>query len=581
MDDGLIERVRHSINIVEFIGGHIRLQKRGRNHVALCPFHQEKTPSFSVNEDRQIFKCFGCGAGGDVFAFVQRIEGLSFPEAVRFLAERYGIPLPAGRGETDRSGEDRSRLFEVMRSADAFFRRQLTAESPAAGYLRERGIDEATIRAFGIGFAPAGNQLFAFLRGEGVGASEIETCGLANRSAGGEYYDRFRSRVIFPIQNLSQRTIAFGGRILGEGQPKYLNSPETPLYSKGNHLYGLSLGRDSIRQKGFAVLVEGYFDCVVPFQHGIQNVVASLGTSLTEGQVKVLGRYTRRVVVSYDPDSAGESAAMRSIDLFQEQGFAVNVLTLPSGEDPDSYIFRHGVEAYLLALKKSAPFLDFLMDRFISQQRDPWSPKGKREITDQIVPYLARIPNRVERAEYVSRIAFRLRVDEHLLMEELRKRTRRPVGIRSGGGEVPARASLTATPAEATLLAAVLDPQFRSFALPALEDDLFEGLSAQGIFERILELKNQKREISVFSLRGLLEGEALDLFDRVTVNPVPVPLSEEAVVRSIEAIREIQIGRLSRLVQEEIVRCEREGGNPALLNELLRRKEALQRQRRR
>ncbi len=522
-----------------------------------------------------------CGAGGDVFGFVQRIEGLTFPEAVRFLAERGGVPLPSGHAEAGLEREDRSRLFEIMRVADAYFRRQLTGDSPAKPYLEGRGISQATIEAFGIGYAPGGNRLFSFLRDQGIGAAEIEKCGLANQGATGEYYDRFRNRVVFPIQNLSGHTIAFGGRILGDGQPKYLNSPETPLYSKGNHLFGLSAGRESIRQKGFAILVEGYFDCVVPFQHGVRNIVASLGTSLTEGQVKLLGRYTRRVVVSFDPDSAGESAALRSIDFFQEQGFAVNVLTLPAGEDPDSFVCRHGVEAYLAALKDSAPFLDYLLELFVSRQRDPWSPKGKREVVDQILPYLVRIPNRVERAEYVARVGFRLRVDEHLLMGELRKHTRRTSARRSDAAEDQPPAGLRPTPAEATLLAAVVDPQTHAAAVRMLNADLFKGLSTQGIFSRILDLKNQNREISVFSLRSLLEGDDLDLFDRVTVNPVQMPLSEEAVARSIEAIHEMQIDRLSRLVQEEIVRHEKMGVDAAHLDELLRRKEALQRQRRR
>ncbi|MEJ2082740.1 MAG: DNA primase, partial [Acidobacteriota bacterium] len=270
-DTSFIERVRMSVNIVDLVGGYVRLRKQGQNHSALCPFHQEKTPSFSVSESRQIFKCFGCGVGGDVFAFVQQIEHLTFPEAVTFLAERSGIPLPANPAESSGENVERMRLLEIMRLADEFYREQLPRSSDAQDYLARRKITSETISRFGLGFAPPGSQIRDHLSSHGFSLAELEKCGLVARGEGGSCYDKFRSRVTFPIQNLGGQTIAFGGRILGDGVPKYLNSPETPLYSKGRNLYGLLAAREAIRRSGFAILVEGYFDCVVPSQCGVAN----------------------------------------------------------------------------------------------------------------------------------------------------------------------------------------------------------------------------------------------------------------------------------------------------------------------
>jgi DNA primase len=575
-DTELTERVRNTVNIVDLIGGYVRLRKRGQNYTALCPFHTEKTPSFSVSESKQIFKCFGCGAGGDAFAFVQRIENLSFPEAIHHLAERYGVPVPKADPKANEAAGRRARILELMQHATEFFSTSLKSNSKAQSYLTNRGIDRETIERFSLGFAPAGNQLLRYLKSAGYTTQEAELCGTTKKSDSGEYYDKFRNRIIFPICNLSGKTIAFGGRIQGDGVPKYLNSPETPLYQKGDNLYGLSVTRDEIRQRDFAVLVEGYFDCIVPYQFGIRNIVASLGTALTGNQTRVLGRYTRNVVVSFDPDTAGSAATLRSIDLFLAQGFHVNILTLPKGEDPDSFIIANGPTPYLDLIKNSSPYLDFLLGFFLGEVKNPLSPKGKQEIISRILPYLLKVPNRIERAEYLSRIASRIRVAEDLLVQEIRRIARHPrdtqVELRT---QVP---EAKPTLAESTLLSAVIEEKTRPKALEILDPSLFEGLRSESVFQQIFELKNQNQEISVTRLRDLIGEDDRDWLDHVTMEPSAMLPSVEAIRNSVDAIRRLQVNRLSREIQEEIAQEERTGMASPKLNELLARKESLRRQ---
>jgi len=581
IDSDFVERVRFAVNIVDLVGSYVNLRKRGQNYVALCPFHQEKTPSFSVNESRQIFKCFGCGEGGDAFAFVQKVETLTFPEAIRFLAERQGIPLPDSGAETSQEGKDRERYLEIMQNAADFFREQLTRNQECLSYLDRRQINQETRETFGIGYAPPGSSLLRQFRSNGISEADLEACGLVSRGASGDAYDRFRSRVIFPIRNLSGKTIAFGGRILGDGQPKYLNSPETVLYSKGHNLFALHTGKEAIRKQGFAVLVEGYFDCIVPYQHGVRNIIASLGTSLTDGQVRLISRYTRRVVVNFDPDSAGISAALRSIDLFLEQGFQVNVLRLPTGDDPDSFIVNNGVERYLKVLKESSPFIDFLLVHFLSQQRDPQSPKGKQEVIDKILPFIAKLPHRVERAEYLSRVSSRLLVDEEVLVGELRKYSRMPQKQKQLTISTVRKVAVEPTLAEKSLFAACLDEKTRESVIALAEPAMFEGLATGALFREIFAIRKQNEHFDIFKLRERLEEDDLDLFDRLSVTSSDLQVSDEEIRRCVEAINDLALNRVSRQIQQEIAQEEKSGQASERLEELLRNKEVIQRRRRR
>ena len=569
-DDTFVDQLRSNIGILDLVGGYVRLDKKGKDHAALCPFHSEKTPSFLVSESKQIFKCFGCGAGGDIFKFIMLIENMTFPESIEHLAESHGIPIPHATRESGARSEERQLLLEIMAQATDLYCQWLPQRKEALSYLSGRQISAQTVKQFSIGYAPPGQRLFEALKGKGYRVEQLLACGLVREGDSGQVYDRFRNRIVLPIRDLSGKTIAFGGRILGDGLPKYLNSPETPLYTKSNHLYPLNVARDEIRRRDFAILVEGYFDCIVPFQFGIPNIVASLGTSLTQNQVKLLGRYTRNVITNYDPDSAGTTAAIRSIDLFLEEGFRVNVLQLPSGEDPDTFIRREGSETYQQKLKNSQSYLDFALSQFLKQQKDPSSPKGKQEVVSRILPYLAKIPNKIEQAEQVTRIASRLQVDENLILAEMRKVPHRT------GTLSPLSYALLAdrvTPAEKILLAAMLEKQWCNSTLEQLEAQLFDGLRTEPIFEKIFHLQKEASAISTVRLRELVDDDNdRDLLEGLALRSGELPLSEEAIGSSIQALQRMQYERLSRQIQGEIKKEEMKNSESSAMDELLIKK---------
>jgi len=574
-DDTFIEQVRNGISIVDLVGGYVRLQKKGKDYGALCPFHSEKTPSFTVSEAKQIFYCFGCQAGGDIFKFIMLMENLTFPESIHQLAESQGIPLPHSTKKSEAESVRRQQLLKILEIATHFFSRRLEGKKDALAYLKDRQITQETIHQFSIGYAPAGQNLLQELTGQGFDVKDVLACGLIKEGNSGGYYDNFRNRIMFPIHNLSGKTIAFGGRILGDGIPKYLNSPETPLYSKSRNLYPLDLTRNEIRKRDFAIIVEGYFDCIIPFHFGIRNVVASLGTSLTESQVKVLGRYTRNVITNYDPDSAGTAATLRSIDLFLEQGFRVNVLQLPSGEDPDVFLRKQGIEAYREKLKASQSYLDFVLSQFMSQQRDPFSPKGKQEVVSHILPYLVKIPNPIERAEYVTRIASRLQLDESLLRLEMRKMPARKRETPRFDYSVPVEQG---TRAENILLVAMLEEQWAASTFEQLEPELFEGLRTERIFQGIFQLKEQATEITTIRLREIIsEGTDRNLIEEMALRSADFPLSEKDIRSSVQELRRMKDERLIRQLQEEIKAEEKEHSDSDKIAELLVQKETLRR----
>ncbi len=578
-DQDFIEQVRSSVSIIDLVSNYVGLKKSGTNHSGLCPFHHETKPSFLVSESKQIFKCFGCGAGGDAFKFLEMMEGLNFPEAVQHLAERAGIPLPHRR-TSKRASEDRKRLLEVMATAQSHFRRSLQEPKGKAArdYLEERQISAETIDCFGMGFAPSGNHLLKTFQSQGL-EKEAHLCGLLKESGDGRLYDQFRSRVMFPIRNLAGQPIAFGGRILGEGMPKYLNSPETPLYNKSSNLFAMDVTRDEIRRRGFAILVEGYFDCVVPYQFGFRNVVASLGTSLTEKQVQLLGRYARNAVVSFDPDSAGMAAAVRSIGVFLNHSFRVNIIQLPDGHDPDTFLLEHGSEAYSQVLQNAKPCIDFILEHLMASQRDPLSPKGKQETVAQIAPFLLQIQDPIERSEYCSRVAGRLALQPELVMAEMR-RSRKPRRAAPQASQENAIDLLhRATRAETTLLTALLGDRLQADALLSdLEPEIFEGLATQTVFETICHLRDGDREINVPALRDALpEGPAQALVESLSFREPDRPASEEVIRESIRALRRKRNERLIQSLQNEIEQEEAKDSQSARIDELLLKKEEIRR----
>ncbi len=420
------DRVKQQADIVRVIGEYVQLKKAGQNFRGLCPFHSEKSPSFNVHPVRQIYHCFGCGVGGDVFKFVMEMEKCPFPEAIRIVAEKSGIAVPAPRErspEERRENQQRALLIEMHRVAQSFFVKNLenTSEGKVArAYLEDRGLNKEVIEQFGIGYAPSGGDiLLRQLKTRYPDKLLVESGLISREQSGTRLFDRFRRRITFPIANESGKIVAFGCRALGDDMPKYLNSPETPIYSKSNVLYHLDRAKDALRRSDFAILVEGYMDAIAVARAGVSNVVASCGTALAEPQIKLLSRFTRRVIVNYDPDTAGQTATERSISLLLEQDFEVRVLALPGKADPDKFIREQGKDAYIKLLKESPPYVDYLIAR--ARRMDLTTGEGKRNAVNFLLPYVQKIPNRLLRSEWATRIAQQLRLDEPVLRSELAK----------------------------------------------------------------------------------------------------------------------------------------------------------------
>lgn len=420
------DRVKQQADIVRVIGEYVQLKKAGQNYRGLCPFHSEKSPSFNVHPTRQIYHCFGCGVGGDVFKFVMEMEKCPFPEAIRVVAEKCGIAVPAPRErspEERRENQQRALIIEMHRVAQSFFTKNLenTAEGKVArAYLEDRGLTKAVIEQFGIGYAPSGGDiLLRQLKTKYPDKLLVESGLISRDQNGNRLFDRFRRRITFPIANESGKIVAFGCRALGDDMPKYLNSPETPIYSKSNVLYHLDRAKDALRRSDFAILVEGYMDAIAVARAGISNVVASCGTALAEPQIKLLSRFTHRVIVNYDPDTAGQTATERGISLLLEQDFEVRVLALPGKADPDKFIREQGKDAYIKLLKESPPYVDYLIAR--ARRMDLTTGEGKRNAVNFLLPYVQKIPNRLLRSEWATRIAQQLRLDEPVLRAEISK----------------------------------------------------------------------------------------------------------------------------------------------------------------
>ena len=571
--ESLLDEVRNSVSIVSLISEYVALKKRGRNHVARCPFHAEKTPSFNVSEDKQIFMCFGCQVGGDIFKFIMLVEHVSFPEAVKLIAERGGITLPKLTGmEGAADAGDLDPLRQAMSAAADHFHRLLTGSSEgqeALLYLRQRGVTDASMARFRLGFAPAGGDaLMRHLREQGHTLRSLEESGLVKRSEdGSRHYDTFRGRIMFPITDVRGRVIAFGGRALGDRQPKYLNSAETRLYNKSRNLFGLSYSREAIKKSEFAVLVEGYMDFLLPFQHGIENLVASLGTSLTPEQVRLLGRYTRDVIVCYDADSAGLQATQRSLDLFLEEDFRIRVFRLPEGHDPDTFVRGVGKEDFLARLKEATPYLDFVLETAMRGQGSLEHPRSKVQVLNAVLPYLAKVPNAVERSDYVFKFSRRLHIEDQQLLAEV-KRAAQQRKTRLSDASLAAVGTMKF--AERRLLQVLLNSAaLQSRILSAVSMQDFEGLAAEKIFAAIIN-HYRKREVATFEgLHRQFAGEAEQaLLAHLQMEDVPEDLSEETAESFYRTLHAMRLSSYRERILEKIEEASR-AKDEALLNQLL------------
>lgn len=422
-----LDDIQHRVDIAEVIGRYVPLKRAGRHFKALCPFHKERTPSFHINTEKQIFHCFGCGVGGNVFSFLMQQERLTFPEAVRQIAEQVGVDIPAASAGS-RNGQA-PRLLEILEKAARYYERMLLHPSlgkPARDYLRQRGVSDRTREVFRLGYAPAGGaKLLEAAKRSRIPPELVEQAGLTVRGSRG-LADRFRQRLLFPIQDLRGRIVGFGGRSLAGQEPKYMNSPETAVYTKGRQLFGLAQAKNAIVKAKAVIVVEGYFDCVWLWQAGLAHVVSPLGTAFTPEQAKLLGRFTDRVVLAFDADAAGETAALRGIDVLVEAGLNVSVAQLPAGTDPDEFVRAYGTPAFEELAEGALSVLEFLLA--CAARRFPGGdPEDKVRAAQFVLPTIAKVPNAMLRTEYVRVLAGRLRIDEGAILAEL--------------GKVPPRAS--------------------------------------------------------------------------------------------------------------------------------------------
>ena len=575
----LAEKVKQQADIVRVISEYVQLKKAGQNFRGLCPFHAEKTPSFNVHPTKQIYHCFGCGQGGDVFKFVMEMEKCSFPEAMRIVAEKCGIALPRPKERSPeelRENQQRTVLVEIHREAQSWFVKQLegTLEGKAArAYLEDRGLDRDTTMRFGIGYAPTGGDLLLrHLKAKHPEKSLVES-GLISRDQSGRLFDRFRRRITFPIANESSKIVAFGARALGDDQPKYLNSPETPIYSKSTILYHLDRAKDALRRQDFAVLVEGYMDAIAVAHAGISNVVASCGTALAESQIKLLGRYTKRVIVNYDPDAAGQAATERSLTALLEQDFEVRVLNLPSTgnkkADPDLFIREKGVDAYREQIKNSPPYVDYLITR--ARQMDLTTGEGKSRAVNFLLPYVQRIPNSILRSEWATRIAQQLRIDEPVLRAALSKAAKER---RSEVKLQPELVSRSAKPAERRLIRMLAEAEgFRTELAQHLQaSQLYQGLETEKIFAALVASGLSGNPFHASEIGAMLDDRERRLFFEILFEDSQEPSWEEAQ-SCLDTLARKQLERELSEVQRSIE------ANPTgqAMKDLLTRKQDLMR----
>ena len=574
------DRVKQQADIVRVVGEYVRLKKTGKDFSGLCPFHQEKTPSFTVSPVKQIFYCFGCGKGGDVFNFVREMEKCEFPEALKIVAEKSGMALPSPRErspEERRENQQRALILEMHRAAQTFYTQQLGSSAEgrlARAYLEDRGLDSRAIEQFGIGYAPSGGDaLLRFLRPKYKEERLLADSGLISRDQSGRLFDRFRRRITFPIANESGKIVAFGCRALGDDTPKYLNSPETPIYSKSNVLYHLDRAKEALRRHDFAILVEGYMDAIAVARAGVSNVVAGCGTSLAEPQIKLLARFTKRVIVNYDPDNAGQSATERSVALLLEHDFEVKVLALPPvGEkkaDPDLFIREKGADEYLKLLKTAPPYVDYLIAR--ARKMDISSGEGKLRAVNFLLPYLQKIPNKLLRSEWATRIAQQLRVDEPVLRAELSRAAKER---RSELKTQPELLGRLAKPVERRLIRMLVDAEdFKvELARRLHQERLYEGMEAEKIIAALIAANLAPEPAGASEVAATLDERDRRLFFEVLFEEEDTPTWEEAE-SCLSALQRRQVERAVAEVQRDI-EAQPAGAN---LRALLERKQELMR----
>jgi len=508
ISEDVINQIRDRIDIVDIVGQHVNLTRAGQNLKGLCPFHQEKSASFTVSPSRQIFHCFGCGAGGNVFTFLTRITGASFPETVRDLGRRVGIEVQEPTVDSGVQAQQTNRTEHVNQMAARWFHENLHDErvgAEAREYLIGRGLQQATIDQFGIGMAPVEwDGLLKAMAKQGCTPQELASAGLViARESGTGCYDRFRGRIMLTITDLRKRVVGFGGRVLGEGTPKYLNSPDTPLFKKGQTLFALDVAREAITRTKTVIVVEGYFDAIALHQAGLTHTVATLGTALTPEHVQVLRRFASKVVLLFDPDAAGVRAALRGLDLFVNSGLGVKVVTLPAGDDPDTYVRKEGPEAFTRLEQQAPSLLDFALEHSLKTAEGS-TIEGRIRSVDEILRILQKSEHPIEREERIRLVAERFGISQQHLIDRypaLREKPRlAPAASKAGP---PAAISFKGAPEERDLVYLLLHGQLTPADVRRLRPEAFSMPACRKIIERSLANLEQDGRVG---LRRVLDG---------------------------------------------------------------------------
>lgn len=422
----LISEIIEKNDIVDVISQYMKLKKSGRNYIGLCPFHSEKTPSFNVSPDKQLFYCFGCGVGGNVSTFIQKIEKLNYPESLTFLAERAGIEIKVASSEKEKERTRRRKLlYKINREAARFFYNNLKSNASAIKYLKDRGLSIEIVKKFGLGYSlDSWDSLKNFMAANGISSELVYSAGLLiKKSNGADYYDRFRNRIMFPIIDLKGNVIAFGGRVMDDSKPKYLNSPETEIYIKGNNIYGLNLVKN-IKDLKNIIVVEGYMDAISLHQYGVNNVVASLGTAFTENQARLLKRYANEIIIAYDSDAAGQAATLKGLAILEKEGCNVKVIRLPKGKDPDEFIRQEGLEAFNELIEKSMSLIDYKIYN-LKQNTDITNIEGRVRFIKQLSSILIGLDSPAEIDAYIKKYSKEMQISEMAIYDELNKLKKR------------------------------------------------------------------------------------------------------------------------------------------------------------
>ncbi len=580
-----IDDLKDRADLVRIIQPYVRdLKKKGANWMGCCPFHEEKTPSFSVSASKGFYKCFGCGKGGSVYNFLMEMEGLNFPEAVQRVAEMSGIPLPEpvddqqyerSKKKKEETKKLADQVVELNKIALEFWESELqrkNAKAKAAReYLESRGITEEFQKAFRIGFSPdKWDALLNHLKESGADEKLIEQSGLVSvNEEKDRVFDRFRGRIMFPVLDINGNPVAFGARAMGDDQPKYLNSPETAAYVKGRHLYGLFQSKDEIRKKKFAILVEGYLDLIALYQFGITNVTASLGTAFTPEQSKLLSRFTKKVVINYDGDAAGIKAARKAIEQLLPQDFEIKVLVLADGKDPDDFVRENGTEGYNEARGKAYPYLQFVLDSAV-RGRNLAVAKQKGDAIEEVLAVLPNIRHQIQKRESFDQAMNFFRVEDAAMKRDLWTM------VKNGGSvepetlkqQVKRATQVKLTVAEQLLLELLVhDSELRSVVLPQLEVSDYESLATAGVFRALYELQEQDAEASLDNLLELA-GDDETANDYIPLLMLAEPKREpgetiDEVLHEAEncvfTLRSMAISTRSLQVTQEMIAAEQSG----------------------